>query len=400
MSTCVAFTANAQTVVGNVIDANQSAVGGAIVTAVSANGTATTVLSSASGQFAFRLASAGAYAIRVARVGFASETTTRITVGAADTARVTATAPTTRVAFASASTKNANACRVRPDSAVVTSKVWAEARKALLTTQVPRYGSNVVGQWQEFERGLDSNGTKVTSQRVTQATHSTPKVFQSIPATSMSSRGFVITDASGTWYYAPDVELLLSPEFEAGHCFKLASSDRGTPDAIGVEFAPTRNQRGVFDIRGTIWIERATGALRSVEFFYTGLPDLAPQIAGGGRLTFTRLPTGEFAVTSWMARLPVFDVIKRNMNARDNDTRYARSDTLVRALQEVGGTLQQMRDGAALIYEVGASPAGGQPPQPAPSNPQLTAQLSPNGAEQPHSTRMFAIIPMSSCVRL
>lgn len=344
-------TAQAQTLFGRVMQDNQAPVAAAIVTATDANGHIVRAITSAGGEYAMTVERGGEYTVRVLRVGFEPSPVHHVQMPTADSVRRDVTTSSVAISLATASTKGATSCRVHPDTNLVTYKIWQEAEKALWTTQLRTHGSQMVGQWAEYQKGFDSTGRTVTSERTLTATHRTPNIFESVPANTLSTRGIVISDNTGVAYFAPDAALLLSADFANTHCFKLAGSTNAMRDYIGVEFAPAKKQRGVHDISGTVWVHRTTGELRHITFQYTGLPDLEPDVSGGGALEFVRLPSGQWTLTSWYARLPLFNVFKRNMNSRDDDSRYARSDSLVRATQMVGGTLTELREGTTVLFQ-------------------------------------------------
>ena len=79
--------------------------------------------------------------------------------------------------------------------------------------------------------------------------------------------------ATGTTYYLPDAEVLLSPSFAAAHCFRLQAPPRGRggPDRRH-RFSPARDRRDVRDIEGTAWVDRQSAELRTLEIRYTNLP--------------------------------------------------------------------------------------------------------------------------------
>jgi len=116
----------------------------------------------------------------------------------------------------------------------------------------------------------------------------------------------VVTDtANVAHYYGPDARELLSSEFETDHCFTLVAGGGPGSALIGLAFRPVRN-RGVPEIEGTLWIDKTTLELRSLEFQYVNahFPD---EVRGvGGRLEFERVQSGAWYPRYWMLRMPRF----------------------------------------------------------------------------------------------
>lgn len=156
-------------------------------------------------------------------------------------------------------------------------RVWEEARKAMLTTQLTADGAPMFAEWIEYDRTLDSTARIVRQQRVRTSRNPTTRAFRSVPAELLRDQGFVVADTNGTVYYAPGAEALLSDAFVSGHCFQLVTSSDGDARLVGVSFAPTRERRDLREIEGTLWVDRATSELRSLEFRYLNLPDAARQ---------------------------------------------------------------------------------------------------------------------------
>src|SRR5262249_53043076 len=119
--------------------------------------------------------------------------------------------------------------------------------------------------------------------------------------------GYVVSDTSGTTYYAPDAEVLLSDFFAAAHCFHLVEPPRsaGVSSLIGVAFQPLRDRPVLHDIDGTLWLDRTSAELRTLEFRYTGLPDYVAPANPGGKVEFLRLSDGGWLVSRWSVRMPV-----------------------------------------------------------------------------------------------
>jgi hypothetical protein len=205
------------------------------------------------------------------------------------------------VVLSSVNVRDRETCRVSADTGMMVARVWEEARKAMLTTQLVSEGAPLVADWIEYDRGMDSSAHVVRQQRVRASQNPTTHAFKSRPAAELDSTGYVVSDTTGTTYYAPDADVLLSEPFAAGHCFHLVEAPRsaGTPNLIGVAFQPVRERRDKNEIDGTLWLDRTTAELRSLEFRYTNLPEYVAPANPGGRVEFLRLNDGHWLVSRW-----------------------------------------------------------------------------------------------------
>src|SRR6185503_13563661 len=103
-----------------------------------------------------------------------------------------------------------------------------------------------------------------------------------------AATGYMREDASGgdRTFFAPDADVLLDESFATSHCFHLQPSDAAHPEQVGLAFTPARNRETVVDVRGVIWMDRATPALRSLDFRYTELEPANTNAGAGGHMEF------------------------------------------------------------------------------------------------------------------
>ena len=76
------------------------------------------------------------------------------------------------------------------------------------------------------------------------------------------------------------------------------------PGWVGLEFVPL-DGREEPDVRGVLWLDRATAELRYVEYTYTGLGFRGPVDWLGGRIDFRRVPSGTWIIPFWTVRAPL-----------------------------------------------------------------------------------------------
>ena len=158
------------------------------------------------------------------RIGFRPTAVppTAITAGATERIRIVAYGAA--VTLATVNVRDRETCRVSADTGLAVARVWEEARKAMLSSQLSAEGAPLVAQWIEYDRVLDSAARYVRQQRIRTSRNPTTHAFRSAPASLLDTAGYIVADSSGTTYYLPDAEVLLSSMFTSTHCFRLAGA--------------------------------------------------------------------------------------------------------------------------------------------------------------------------------
>jgi hypothetical protein len=327
---------------------------GVIVLATDARGTtAARALTTSRGQFAVTLPAPGRYGFTLLRIGYRPTRIPEIDVaaGASDVRRFILS--DNAVVLSSINVRERETCRVNADTGYMVARVWEEARKAMLTTQLSSDDSPLFAEWIEYDRMLDSTARLVREQRIHTTRNPTTHAFRSRPAGFLDSAGYVVADSTGTMYFAPDAEVLLSESFAADHCFRLVGAPKsaGTPELIGVGFQPTRDRRDKREIEGTLWVDRATAELRALEFRYTNMPDLVRAAAAGGRVEFLRLKDGNWLVSRWHVRMPVVGAAPKSTDNGLRRVVMAASTTVVRGIQITGGEVTSVTRHDSLVHK-------------------------------------------------
>lgn len=345
----VAGLARAQVVMGSVVARDGTPVRGALVVG-SRNGTdgGVRALSGSRGEFTLRLPEAGRYTITVLRVGYRPSQGPTVEVAAGATQRVQITFSGEVVTLAAVNVRERGTCRVTADSGYVVARVWDEARKAMLSSQLTTDNAPLFAEWIEYDRMLDSTGRLVRAQRVRSERHPTTHAFRSQPVATLDSLGYVVSDASGTTYFAPDADVLLSESFAARHCFRLVGpQSRADSGLIGVAFQPGRDLRDAREIEGTLWLDRATAELRRLEFTFTNLPDVVASAGPGGRVDFLRLVEGNWLISRWSLRMPQ---VERKPTDPFRRTIQAATALELRGIQVAGGEVERVVRNDSLLY--------------------------------------------------
>lgn len=297
--------ARAQVVRGTVSSAVGSGrVAGAVVLLLdSALTTHARALTSDSGTFAVGVGAAGRFHLKVMRIGFKP-----IEIAAFDLGRDT----TIDIALAdipvvlpSLVTRDRNDCRLHPDTSeagVTTFALWDQARTAFLAAAI------TLEQDYRFTKLLHARIYEVKPHalrgialREVVTKGATP--WASLSAEQLRRDGYMAQDDSGLTFYAPDLDVLLSPYFTQEHCFHLATGASPDSNLVGLDFEPASRPRHV-EIRGTLWLDRASKELHRLAFSYVNLPGVANDTLLGGNVEFTPLRTGAWILSSWSIRMP------------------------------------------------------------------------------------------------
>jgi hypothetical protein len=200
-----------------------------------------------------------------------------------------------------------NLCGPRFEGDARAAALWEEIHKALSATVLTDAEAAVPLILREFRRELGTNA-RVLREWKLNAQLVYGQVYATLPPEVLASEGFVLMDtqADTTVYAVPDAQLLTSNEFTLTHCFRSVTSDDGL---IGLAFEPVP-RRPVTDIQGTLWLDPESLELRHLDYIYTGLPPLPSRVELGGRVEFSRLPSGRWIVSEWHVRTPWINIVE------------------------------------------------------------------------------------------
>ena len=231
-------------------------------------------------------------------------------------------------------------CRAA-DSAAVAFKLWEQARTAIIAAELSATNRGVFATTLAYVRTLDPDGRRVRAHDVKIAQGYVTQPWRSQAPDSLHRNGFVERQRDGsTMYYAPGLDMLASLPFMQDHCFQFLGPAGGGTQS-GVAFEPTPERGGVTDIRGTVWFDRATAELLSLEYQYeTRSPDAPP---AGGEMRFVHLQNGMWAVSHWLITVPIIENRIRSQALGGADAR-------VLEISEIGGDLVLVRRGADTLW--------------------------------------------------
>ena len=342
----------AQTVSGTVVLPDSvTPVAGVIVVVNDVRGTPVARgLTTERGAFSIRVPAGGPYSLRLLRIGYRPTQGPTVTVSASTTESVRVVFAADAIRLSAINVRERETCRVSADTGFAVAALWEEARKAMLTTQLGGAGPPLVAEWVEYDRDLDSTARIVRRQRVRTSRNPTTHAFRSLSADLLAARGYVVEDSTGTTYYAPDADVLLSESFAATHCFRLEAPRNVTVPVIGVSFQPTRDRRSQREIEGTLWIDRATAELRTMEFRYTNLPDATEPARPGGTVEFLRLDDGRWLVSRWSLRMPQLQAPERSPAVGARQVILGRRGPTLHGVQVTGGEVTRVDRRDSVVY--------------------------------------------------
>ena len=325
--------AAAQTISGKVVARSDGApVPAAIVTLIDSSGRAITArLSEDSGTFSFVAPLAGRYSVRVERVGFRTIASASFLVRNDEIVQVPIAIDVEPVSLRAIVVNADRRCLVRPQEGVAAARIWNEARKALSSTQLTRIAQaaatarrdphRFVVRWRRRSRDLDPQTLAVVRTDSIDEEGETAQPFATADPELLARDGYMTGDVeTGSTFFAPDAAILLSDRFLDAHCFRPQAPERDRrDDLIGLAFEPVNLTTGGrphhVDVRGVLWLDRATAELRYMDYQYVNLRADQETPYAGGLLEFRPLPDGRWIVWRWYIRVPTLVRRRTVLNA-------------------------------------------------------------------------------------
>jgi hypothetical protein len=314
-------------------------------------GLAVEALSDENGLFELRAPAPGQYTLEAKRIGLRQVRFPAFTLASGEAVRHDVVLDPIPLVLDRVRVTGRSSCVQRPQENERTAALWEDARAALRATVLTRQTAGTADSVLRFMRKLDVNTWKVLFEQRHKVPASLDRPFQSLPAEDLSKNGYVRVDTDGTTnYFAPDAEALLSDAFLADHCFRVEEGTAEHRTHVGLAFQPVRG-RETPDIRGVLWLDKATAELRSLDFTYTWLPFDLRSRDYGGTVSFFRTTSGRWIVWSWRIRTPEFGFERWAESVSGERIPLPRSSTpRVVRIQEEGGAVPV----GSLIIEAGA----------------------------------------------
>jgi hypothetical protein len=340
--------ASAQSIRGAVVGrADSVPVPGAVVQLINSAGEISArALTNERGEFRLVAPAPGSYRLRTLRIGYRPTTSDAVELtGGQEVVRTLAVA---NVVFALDTVRvvRRSTCKLGADSALATYAIWEQIRTALNAAAISVGQEDVGATLVVYERTLDArNAKRVLNSTSYLHTGNTNKLWTSLSADSLHRVGYVAEFRSWTVYSAPDIDALLSAEFQEDHCFRIA--EKSDAAQLGLSFEPTRERKRIPEIKGTVWLDRKTSELRRMEFRYTNISRMLTSGSSGGEMEFIRMKNGRWAISRWYIQMPV---LVRSLPS-DNSAYYMAAERVrIAALQRSGGELAVVTSGADTLW--------------------------------------------------
>jgi hypothetical protein len=344
----------AQTVQGSFVDpAGQPVAGARAILRDAAGRDAATATTGVDGAFVLRARAAGSYTLRVERIGYELTETQPFALTAGETVERRVAANPRRIVLQAIVAESRSRCTPRPGSGPQTATVWGEARKVLGSARESAESGGHRYVVRRYWRWLDAPGQTILVDSVATAELASGTPFMAVPLDRLSRNGYVEPARSELVFHAPDARVLLSDEFQERHCFALQQGENGL---IGLSFEPLSNT--LPEVRGVLWLDRATAELRRLEYRYVRIPRMPPEGEGaGGWMDFTRLADGRWIVGRWAIRMPLVADTRTRPRGASNATPYI----LLGIREEGGEVLSAGRVGEAPVQlaTIGAGTVAG-----------------------------------------
>lgn len=296
--------AHAQSVSGVVRGADERPVSGAVVELLDSSSTAVArALTSSLGAFALRTTVGGRYTVRARQVGRRPVSSPPLQLRTNSSESISLTFDAATLALDTVRVASRTVCGRADDSTSSVVAALEYARTALMASDAVR-GRGFTATSMRYERTLDPIRERITSQEIRTQRDPAAQPWLSFPIDSLRRNGYVVAGrGDSTIYRLPGLDMLASAAFVDDHCFQF--NGKSDKKRIGVSFEPSSARRKVIDMRGTLWLDRATAGLQSLEFRYTGLSGAQDDAKPGGAMQFDRLRDGTWTVTEWSVRMPL-----------------------------------------------------------------------------------------------
>lgn len=294
----------AGSVTGQITDASsREPIAGALVSLVgSDHAVVRRTLTSEAGAFTMEPVGEGSYRLRVERIGYESwisPSSFLVLAGEEVFRRVRVEVDPVRLPALRASS-----CVSSPSEIPELAAVWQEIRKALQAQRMAVTEARLRFILRESRQVLRGHDGLVLEDTTREHSGAGGIPYASASPEQLSAGGYAQVRGDSLLFYGPDAQTVLSPSFQATHCFHAAAPDSAPrPGWIGLAFEPDAG-RGLPEVEGTLWVDRETAALELLEFSYVNLPGGISGRTLGGDVAFERLESGLWIVRQWTLRVP------------------------------------------------------------------------------------------------
>ncbi len=335
--------AAAQSLAGRVAESDgRPAVGVQLVmTAAADNAVLARALTNQTGAFRLSPLIGGVSRVRLhaLRIGFRPADLGEFTLPASGLADVRLVLPDDRVRLTPVNAIAVQRCEAAADAGDALVALFGDVRQALYAIRLSSEAADApTARAVMTDRMTDTRDRLIAPVRQRRVEGLARRPFQSVSPDSLRVIGYVTQERDGVVYRGPDSDVLASDAFLEDHCVRFVPKHESRTDWVGIAFEPLEQPPDRVEIQGTFWLDRATRAVRRLEFTYTGLPATLAAHKLGGVVDFDGLPDGLWFESRWQLRMA------RSFVSRGSGR------VLVEGLQTVGGEVVDMRRGDQLLF--------------------------------------------------
>lgn len=332
--------ASAQTVRGTVLDTLSGApvTLGFVVLLDSVGREVGRTLSRSDGRFTIRPPGPGHYQLRSERIGFRVSVSPFFGLTSDETLEYALWVSALPIELSGIDVEVEDRCQVDPREGVSTATLWEEARKALVAASWSAAQQLNQYTFSAYEREWDVGRRRVRREKTSTKSGFYSAPYRSLPPERLAREGYVVSDANGTWFYAPDADVFLDDSFLATHCFKVTREPYPYENMVGLGFEPVPG-RSLPDITGVLWLDERSSELRVLEYRYTGLARPLGDHRLGGTVEFMPLLSGVWIVHRWQIRTPI---VRSRRESRDLMIFWRRLE--LTGFLDVGGQILEVSD--------------------------------------------------------
>jgi hypothetical protein len=338
----------AQTVRGTLTTpASGAPVSGAVVVLVDTTGVVVArALSNEQGEYRLVARTSGSYRVRTLRIGFRPQTSAFVRLLRGEVTDLPISVASIAVSLDTVRVASKSACRAKGDTVVSTYTTWEQVRTALTAAQVTSRSEEISASVVTYERAMNPTFGRIRRQSIAFSPGFRGRAWRSTPLDTVRRFGYVVPDVTGRiTYLAPDLDLLMSSEFLEDHCFRLARESNA--ERLGIDFEPTKERSHVAEISGTVWVDRASAELRTLEYRYVNLSVAETNARPGGEMKFVRFQNGAWAVENWSIRMPV---LEETYEALSGTSRTQQKATRLSEIRVAGGELVTVTRGDDTLW--------------------------------------------------
>lgn len=339
----------AQSVRGTVVNVGGIPVPGVVVQLLdSTSAVRARALSDERGEFLIIAPRGGTYRVQTLRIGFRPVVSSPFALAVGQEASEQFALTALRSGLDTVHVGGKNVCGRASVNAAATATVWEQARAALTAAELASANRTMMATRLTYAKRLDNVGFRTLEQHTSVGTAVMAQPWPAPSVASLHGAGYIIIGDDSTSYRAPGLDMLASLTFIDDHCFRLTSGRDGA--TLGIAFEPIPDRRKLGEIRGTVWIDRATSELRGMEFTYVdgGDPDLAE--GARGAMHFVRLKNGAWAISRWEIQMPVLELRTAASGTRTGAIAAAESRVVVSSVRVAGGELAVATTGSDTLW--------------------------------------------------